>query len=161
MFLCLVVVQHFTSLIGTLVRGSDWSMSASGEDEVFCDTGASPVLRSPKLRRSTRTSSRKRASTGSLPYSRPRSKKKMQTVGSPPRAAAAFVAAATSVTPGAPEASTQAGPDGTSNPFASLGGGNPSAQPQGYFLVKMQEMMGGMLGGLEGRPDKSGRGLRL
>ena len=123
-------------------------MSPSGEDEVF-DTGASPILRSPELRRSTRTSSRKRSSTGSLPYSRPKSKKKMQTMRSPPSGNSGS-------TPGTSERASAAEP--SANPFSSLGEGTPT--PQGDILARMQEMMGGMLGGMEGRLNKANEELR-
>ena len=52
------------------------------------------------------------------------------------------------------------------NPFSSLGGGQaaagtPSGQTdQGDILSKMQEMMGGMLGGMETRLNKASNDLR-
>ena len=137
-------------------------MSASGDEEVF-DTGASPVLRSPELRRSSRTTSRKRASTGSVPYSRPRSKKKMQTVRSPPAAAAGAAtpgpqeSPATPVTPATPAMGGQ-----QPNPFAQLGTGSGPAQAggQGDILASMREMMGGMLGSMECRLNRASDDLR-
>ena len=120
------------------------SAPAEVEDEVF-DTGASPVLRSPELRRSTRTSARKRSSTGSIPYPRPKNKKKMSTANSP--------GAGTPVPTAAGQSPVDAG-----NPFSSLHG-QTSGGPND-MLVRMQEMMGGMLGGMESRLSKATDSLR-
>ena len=114
------------------------------DEEVF-DTGASP-----DLRRSTRTSGRKRTSTGSAPYSRPKTKKKMSTQRSP-----------VTKTPqtGTGPASAQEVPGGPqANPFASLSAGGQAAT--GNFMEQMQAMMGGMLGGMEGRLNKATDELR-
>ena len=126
-------------------------MSGSGEDEVF-DSGASPDLhRTPELRRSTRTSAKKRSSTGALPYTRPRSKKKMQTVRSPQGTAPVPQTSG----PAPPNAGVQDTAD--VNPFSSLG---QQPGPGADILSKMQEMMGGMLGGMETRLNKATNDLR-
>ena len=99
---------------------------------------------SPDLRRTTRSSGRKRANTGSAPYSRPKQKKKMQTVRSPQSASAGRVT--TAVLSGDSVAATNTNepavqPAVAANPFASL------APPgQDNFMIQMQNMMGGMLG---------------
>ena len=135
-------------------------MTASEDEVEVFSPGASP-----ELRRSSRTSARKRASTGSAPYSRPKSKKKMQTVRSP-------------IMRGQSEADRQADPlpataapvagDVGHNPFASLGQGGshadgqpPQAAPVAVdLLAQMQNMMGGMLGGMETRLNKASSELR-
>ena len=111
------------------------------DDEVF-DTGASPDLRSPQdreLRRSARTSSRKRSSTGSIPYARPKNKKKMSTMRSPPAERD-------------PAPQEQTAPQ--ANPFASLGNGQP------VFMQQMESMMGGMLSGMENRLSRANGDLQ-
>ena len=122
-------------------------MSVSGEEEVFfdTDTGASPELVSPdKRRRSTRTSTRKRASTGAAPYSRP---KRMSTRHTPP--------------PGKP-GSTSTGHNGPTtktgapascatpvdHPTLKIPSGPPRQPPD--FMHQMQQMLGGMLEGRNG-----------
>ena len=125
---------------------------------------------SPELRRSSRTSARKRASTGSAPYSRPKSKKKMQTVRSPvmkggqPEADRQSDQVGQLPTPAPAVNAVGAGP----NPFASLGQGGghvdgqlaPPAPVAVDLLAQMQNMMGGMLVGMESRLIKASNELR-
>ena len=126
-------------------------MTASEDEEVeVFSPGASP-----ELRRSSRTSARKRASTESAPYTRPKSKKKMQTVRSP-------VSRGSTSEMEQPAGSVphHASP----NPFASLGAtpaGQATMSGQGDFLAQMQTMMGGMLGGMETRLNKTSTELRV
>ena len=118
--------------------------TSEGEAEVFSPAPGSGTGASPELRRSSRTSARKRASTGSAPYSRPKSKKKMQTVRSPVKSS---------------EMDRPIGAQPAVNPFASLGGSAPQAG-QDTFLAQMQNVMGGMLGGMETRLSKASNELR-
>ena len=123
-------------------------MSGSGEEDVFVDCGASPDLRSPNRRRSTRSSTRKRSSTGSVPapYSRPKTKKKMSTLHSPPSGKA-------------PAANPVPAPQ-PDNPFVGLTGAPQNTQAQPDLMAQMQQLMGGMLGGMETRLGKANADLQ-
>ena len=113
-------------------------MSASDEEDVFHNAESESA--SPILRRSTRTSARKRSSTGTAPYSRPKAKKdKKETTMSVSRTP---VSAAKP-----PDRPTESA---TPNAFvgtATIGSG--SVQPD--FMAQMRAMMGGMLNGMEER----------
>ena len=106
-----------------------WVRQHMSDNEVF-ESGASP-----DLRRTTRSSGRKRTSTGSAPYSRPKQKRKMQTVRSPQGAAAGRQG---SVPPVASPAAGQAANTGQAttdvNSFASLA---PPGQES--FMSQMQD----------------------
>ena len=100
------------------------------EEEIFIDCGASP-----ELRRSARTSSRKRASTGGQSSNKPkkRDKKMAQPQGTQEASS-----------PATPLPQQTGGPTGpTPNPFSSLG-----ATPGDPLLAGMQAMLTGMEGRL-------------
>ena len=103
-----------------------------GEDEVFLDCGASP-----ELRRSTRTSARKRSSTGGLPVSKPK-KRERKMLRSPARV-------------NSPSTGDQ--DPATARPADGLPAAPPVDQPrpgppQDPILVNMQSLLSGMESGL-------------
>ena len=119
-------------------------MSAAGddEDEVFLDCGASP-----ELRRSTRTSARKRSSTGGLLLSKPKKREKMMipspTTNSSPAAAAD--------TPRAVPASVPVAGNGAVAAPAAAAAVTPVAGTQVPPQDPILASMGAMLAGMESR----------
>ena len=111
-------------------------MSQLGEDEVFLDAESVDGGASPELRRSSRTSARKRASTGGVPNARPSKSKRDMSVSRTPTGQRQKGDQQRQAAP-----SDQDGQAG--NPFLTLGSlGSGSVHPAD-FMSQMKNMMGG------------------